>query len=240
MSTFVPAWQAAPGKQVLPNVVGQSADHRGFFRRGVTWLFQLVQRFPAGVLGLFALILVGLVWTTVGLQVRSEKEQVLRDAYRDSANLVRVFEEHTVRTMKNVDQAVLFVKYQYERNAGRVDIADAMRQGMINGRIFNQIGVIDEHGIYILSNLPDFKRVDLSDREHFKVHVADDSRQLFISKPVLGRASGKWSLQMTRRINKPDGSFGGVVVVSVDPFYFFGVLWGARYRERGRDHPGWH
>jgi len=220
MSTLVPALQAVPRKELTANVAGHSGRRQGFLRRSVARLFGLVQRSPAGVLGLFALLLVGLVWTTVGLQIRSEKAQVLRDAYRDSANLVRVFEEHTVRTMKNVDQAVLFVKYQYERNAGRVDIADAMRQGMINGRIFNQIGVIDEHGIYILSNLPDFKRVDLSDREHFKVHRAEDSGQLFISKPVLGRASGKWSLQMTRRINKPDGSFGGVVVVSVDPYYF--------------------
>ena len=119
-----------------------------------------------------------------------------------------------------MDQTVLFLKHQYEKYGDKVDIAEYVREGMIISGLFNQLGVIDENGIYILSNLPNHKRMDLSDREHFRVHREKDTGQLFVSKPVLGRASGKWSIQMTRRINKPDGSFGGVVVISVDPYYF--------------------
>lgn len=161
-----------------------------------------------------------LVWGAVFYQADSEEKMVREASFTENLNLARAFEEHTIRTIKSVDQAVLFLKFQYEKYGDKVDIAEYVREGMIISSIFNQLGVIDENGIYILSNLPNHKKVDLSDREHFKVHKAKDTNELFISKPVLGRASGKWSIQMTRRINKPDGSFGGVVVISLDPFYF--------------------
>lgn len=179
-----------------------------------------VIRVPTAAMAVFAALLTAMIWGSVGMQIHADRARQIEDTLRDSANLARTFEEHTVRTIKNVDQAVLFVKYQYEQLGQGIDIAEYLRRGIINGRIFNQIGVIDERGMYVMSSLPDFKPMDLSDREHFKVHVERDSGELFVSKPVKGRASGKWSLQMTRRINKPDGSFGGVVVVSVDPFYF--------------------
>jgi signal transduction histidine kinase len=175
---------------------------------------------PSHLIGLLTLPLVAMIWIGIGTQIGLDRDQTVDNVRRDNANLSKAFAEHTVRTLKSVDQAVLFIKYQYERNGGRINIADYVREGMIISQIFNQLGVIDENGIYQMSNLADFKKIDLSDREHFKVHVANDSGELFISKPVLGRASGKWSLQLTRRINKPDGSFGGVVVISVDPYYF--------------------
>ncbi|MCF8211192.1 MAG: hypothetical protein K9K38_17590, partial [Rhodoferax sp.] len=83
-----------------------------------------------------------------------------------------------------------------------------------------QVGIIDAKGIYVLANLPTNGKLDLSDREHFKVHVAADTGELFVSKPVLGRASGKWSIQLTRRITRANGELAGVVVVSIDPGYF--------------------
>jgi hypothetical protein len=80
--------------------------------------------------------------------------------------------------------------------------------------------VIDAQGIYILSNKPMKGRLDLSDRTHFRVHAHSNDEGLFISQPVMGRATGLWSIQLTRRINKPNGEFGGVVVISIDPGYF--------------------
>ncbi|MBA4710190.1 sensor histidine kinase [Aquitalea aquatica] len=172
------------------------------------------------VIPLFSLFLIGMIWSAVLWQVNTDHDRSRLEMQRQSENMVRVFEEHISRTIRAVDQSVLFLKYEYESEGNKMDLPHYIKQGIIQSQLFVQIAIIGPDGMLEMSSVPNFKRVDLSDREHFKVHIAKDSGQLFLSKPVQGRASKKWSLQFTRRINKPDGSFGGVVVVSVDPFYF--------------------
>jgi len=168
----------------------------------------------------FTLLLLLLTWCGLGYKIYAEKQQEVQQVNRTNLNLARVLEEHTLRTIKSVDQAVLFLKFRYQQQGDKLDIVSFVREGMILKSLFNQLGIIDEHGQYILSNLVPHRVMNLADRVHFKVHQKQDCGCLYISDPVLGRASGKWSIQMTRRINKPDGSFGGVVVVSLDPYYF--------------------
>ena len=168
---------------------------------------------------LFAGAILLLMWVGLYYKIENERKVDLVSIDRNNLNLARVFEEHTIRTIQGVDQSVLFLKYQYEKFGDRIAIADYVKEGMIQATLFNQLGIIDADGIYTHSNLPTGTGTNLSDREHFRVHIPGDSGQLFISKPVLGRASKKWSLQLTRRINKKDGSFGGAVVVSLNPEY---------------------
>ena len=176
---------------------------------------------PRAMLGTFAALLVAGLWAFTIYSATVDEQRVLADTVKDSQNMVRAFEEHTARTIQSADQAAIFLKYQYERQGPHFDIAEYQKTGIILGDIFTLLTIVDHQGDVVLSSRP-FAPMNLSDREHISVHFGVDTQKLFIGKPVLGRVSGKWSMQMTRRLNKSDGSFGGVVIVSVDPFYFSG------------------
>jgi hypothetical protein len=88
--------------------------------------------------------------------------------------------------------------------------------------IIVQVAVIDSKGIARASNAgpQPLQPIDLTDRDHYQFHLTHPEDTLYISKPVIGRASGKWSIQVTRRFQNRDGSFGGVVVASLNPEHF--------------------
>jgi diguanylate cyclase (GGDEF)-like protein/PAS domain S-box-containing protein len=169
---------------------------------------------------LAGLLLIALFWGFTLRGIENEQQESDQAAQRALANLSRLTQEHASRTLRAADQALQLIRMNYLRDGHALDLGDMVAKGAIDASIFPQVGIIDERGIYRLSNLPTTPAVDLSDREHFKVHVAKDSGQIFVSKPVLGRVTKRWSIQLSRRINHPDGSFGGVAVVSVDVGYF--------------------
>jgi diguanylate cyclase (GGDEF)-like protein/PAS domain S-box-containing protein len=82
-----------------------------------------------------------------------------------------------------------------------------------------QVGVIDSDGMLAYSSLGSPGGIYLGDREHFRVHQNPDSGDRFyVSKPVFGRRSNSWSIQLSRRIEE-HGRFKGVVVLSISPEY---------------------
>ncbi|WP_051296589.1 ATP-binding protein [Anaeroarcus burkinensis] len=189
------------------------------FRRKEESHHPVLRKISLGII-LFGMVILCFLWGGVILKNQEEQANAMEEARKETGNIARAFEEHMIRTIKSADQAALFLKYQYEKDGKVIDIPKYIREGSLLPQTFVLISVADENGELQISSQVPFVASNIKDREHFSVHKERDTGKLFISKPVKGRSSGKWSIQMTRRINKPNGSFGGVVIVSVDPFYF--------------------
>lgn len=168
----------------------------------------------------FALVVIYLFWGAVLVLANHDRERTIADVMTSNANLARAFEEHTVRTLNAVDQLSLLIKKQYEKQGRSFDLAQFFEDAGVSSELLVNSVISDETGYTVAGSARSFKPADLSDREHVKVHVEGDSGKMFISKPVLARVSGRASIIMTRRINKPDGSYGGVIGIAIDPYYF--------------------
>lgn len=53
------------------------------------------------------------------------------------------------------------------------------------------------------------------DRDYFVALRDNPAAGLVITKPLLGRVTGKWVMILARRVNNPDGSFAGVILASL-------------------------
>ena len=161
-----------------------------------------------------------MVWAMAFYELRRSKREAIHEAELQTASNAHIFSEYSLSNIKRLNEFILDVRTNW--NGDWKGFAEHVqhRQENINDIAF-QVGVIDRDGIMAFSNLakPN-ERVDLSQREHFRVHAdSPEADKLFISKPLKGKVSGKWSIQFTRPIFK-DGHFAGVIVLSVSPTLF--------------------
>jgi diguanylate cyclase (GGDEF)-like protein/PAS domain S-box-containing protein len=178
---------------------------------------QTVARGPA----LLGVGLVLLLWTGVSLHLEGERQQAEHAAVQNSANLASAFEEHLLRSLNEIDRALKIIRTNYLRSPGAFDLKDWLKTNQLFDDQTVQASIIGADGRIKQSNVDSSSAIgtDISDREHFRVQVHAQNDDLFISKPVVGRTTGRPSIQLTRRIVNNDGAFAGVIVASLDPSY---------------------
>ena len=186
------------------------------------------------VIGFIAMALI-VTGALIGLALYTKWQDALVAQERQSANLARVLQEQTLRVLAPIDQATLRMRDAVAN--GSLQPSDFTRLANETGLvpdILTQLSLVGADGRFVASNLdPDGQKtgpVDLSEREHIQIHLEPgrnpDLRKqltrngLFVGKPVLGKVSGKWTLQLSRPIVSPKGHLHGVVVASVNPDYF--------------------
>src|SRR5438876_2747201 len=168
---------------------------------------------------IFGMVIITMIWAGVAAKYFGDVRGDEREAHRDAHNFALVFEENVLRSIGEIDKALLYLRRSIETRKNSVSFSDIANTTDVLSDIIVQVAIIDDKGIMRASNSgpQPAPAVDLSDREHFRFHLNNIGDQLFISKPVVGRASGKWSVQFTRRFLNSDQTFGGVVVASLNP-----------------------
>ena len=169
---------------------------------------------------LFSTFIIVFICIVAFALVADQRQSALDRASAHSANLSAAFEEQVRRVMDSVSGAMDLIVSRIEKEGPDFDLSQwaPLMPGVAVSTV--QVSIIGPDGMLVASSLSKTpKPVNLSDREHFRVHRDNPNLGLFIGKPVLGRVSNQMTIQVTKRLQPRDGSFGGVLVFSLNPDY---------------------
>lgn len=161
-----------------------------------------------------------MIWAISFYELHRAQQDDLKTAQQSTAINARVFAEYSESTFKRVNEILLDARTRWHGDISPFHQFILDKQKTIEDISF-QTAIIDANGILAYSNLDKTpSRTNLSDREHFVYHKDSPKLdRLFISKPLMGKVSKKWSIQFTRPIFQ-NNEFAGVIVVSVSPDAF--------------------
>jgi diguanylate cyclase (GGDEF)-like protein len=154
------------------------------------------------------------------------RDDALRRAQDSVFNVSLLVERDVSRNLEIYDLSLRAV-LEGLKQPGVLELDPAIRQmvlfdGSASAKDMGSILVTDETGnITFDSQATPPRRINLADRDYFKVQRDSPNVGLYISHPFMPKVSGKEiSIALSRRITRPDGSFGGVVAGTMRLTYF--------------------
>ncbi len=169
-------------------------------------------------LGVFVAIGVMLVGSAALFASRNDAWEQAR---RSASNLLIALDRDITRNIRNLDLSLLGVE-ETLAEPGLADVSPGIRQHAL----FDSSAAAEDLGAILVLG-PDGKvqadstsvvphQLDLSDRDYFRVHQNGRTQELFVSRAFQSRLSGGDArFALSRRLNKADGEFAGVVVASI-------------------------
>jgi diguanylate cyclase (GGDEF)-like protein/PAS domain S-box-containing protein len=164
-----------------------------------------------------ALLFLPVLWLGYFSITAAEKDGALQQARSHGDSIAKLFEDNTERIFERVDQSLLVVRTLYARDPAHFSLKFWGDQARITSGDVVQFALIGLDG-YMVDTTSGYSGppLYLGDREHFVGALRQGSDRLYVAKPVLGRASKKWTIQLSRKLLDAGGNPAGVVVCSLD------------------------
>ncbi|MBB3019019.1 diguanylate cyclase (GGDEF)-like protein [Microvirga lupini] len=182
-------------------------------------------RSSARGLRVFVLVVCLVILGLEGWRDLHERNHEITRIRAETLNLAKSLTQHAQDTFELADALLVDVVDRVETGGllpdtiARLDIFLVERVQSLQ-RI-KALTIFGEDGNLLSSSLPGHRgRVNVNALALFQQHRASTSSDWFVGPLIRDPLGGDWVLTISRRFNKPDGSFGGVVQASIPPRYF--------------------
>lgn len=167
---------------------------------------------------LLGIAIFGLLWAGILLHLQQREAQTIAQAHGDLGSLSMALRDDVQRTLTGVDQVLRFIVADHRDDPATFDFNAWIRRADGLRDVLVQMSRSDADGIVLASSegSPPI-RISVADRDAFQAHAAGAEIGLFVGRPLIGKVTRRWSFQLSRRLENPDGGFAGVVIASVDP-----------------------
>jgi diguanylate cyclase (GGDEF)-like protein len=193
---------------------------------------------PTGVL-VSGFVLLLFSWSLCASVLIESRQDAYNHAVENARNLTLLIERDIARNIELYDLSMQNV-VDGVGNPDVMSLPASMRDRVLfdraaSGTYLGSIFVMDARGdIVIESGASPARRGNFADRDYFAVHRDGQRPGLYISKPYASPLrNGALTIALSRRINRPDGTFGGIVVGTLSIDYFRALLDGIAVGKRG-------
>jgi diguanylate cyclase (GGDEF)-like protein len=157
-------------------------------------------------------------------RVIGQRQQILAEATNDNANLADSLIQHAELTVRVADALMVGAVERIELDGlgpeNRARLSTWFQLEASRSTQFYGFAVIGSDGELLVGSHNGETKPNYSDREYFIYHQTHADRELRIGAPIKGRANAEWQIPVTRRFDRPDGSFGGVAIAAIRTKYF--------------------
>src|SRR5262245_38737621 len=122
---------------------------------------------------IFGMVIIAMLWAFVTARYVEDVNADRVAAERTNENLTMVFEENVLRSIGEIDKALLYLRRSIETRGETTDFHTIVNTADVLSEIIVQVAIIDAKGIMRATNVgpQPAPPLDLSDREHYSVHV---------------------------------------------------------------------
>ena len=159
-----------------------------------------------------------LLWGSVFVKERSDLALADSTAPKDAASYAEAYEHYVARSLSQIDQITMQLKYSWEHSSGVTSLDDLRRDGMFSDPVFVSVAFHDASGARVTSTGQGPVQSSIADDAAFVFHRNNNSTTLRMDVPK--SREGDSLIRFTKRLETGDDSFAGVIVLLVRADYF--------------------